>query len=166
MSTPRRVPIWSFAVARVYVGLVFFVAGIRQLSDSRPWVNVGQPWSDALRQQLTTWTPHATSWYRPMVTGLWIPHADVLAPFVAWLHVVLGAALILGLGTRAAAVLGLALLLQYMAAAGGRPYTPGPTAAYTALLLAVLLAGAGRLWGIDGTIARRRREDGAQWLAQ
>jgi uncharacterized membrane protein YphA (DoxX/SURF4 family) len=157
LSASRRVPLWPFVVARVYVGLVFAVAGVRQLRDGAPWVTAGQRWSDAVRDQLTTWAPHAAAWYQPVLSSIWIPHAAAIASLVAWLHVVIGVALVLGVATRATALLGLLLLMQYMAAAGGRPYYPGPTAAYVALLLAVLLAGAGRLGGVDAVLARRWR---------
>jgi uncharacterized membrane protein YphA (DoxX/SURF4 family) len=108
-----------------------------------------------MRAQLTTWAPHAAAWYAPIVTEFWIPHAETFAPVIAWLHVLIGVALVLGVGSRAASLSRLVLLLQYMAAEGGRPYWPGPTAAYSALLLAVFLAGAGRQAGIDYLLARR-----------
>jgi hypothetical protein len=54
------------------------------------------------------------------------------------------------------AALAIGLLANYMAASGFRPYGTSDVAAYCALALAVVLGGAGRVWGIDAVLARRR----------
>jgi thiosulfate dehydrogenase (quinone) large subunit len=153
MFKGSRVPLWPLAVARIYVGLVFIVAGVRQLGGTAPWVTPGETWSAAVHQQLTTWAPHTAGWYAGILTHVLLPHSDVIAPLVAWAHVVLGVALVLGLSTRLAAGLAVLVLLNYAAAAGSKVYGPGPTAVLTALALTVSLADAGRVWGLD---ARRR----------
>jgi len=159
----RPVPVWPFVAARIYVGLVFATAGVRQLEEAAPWVTAGQHWPDAVRDQLAKWEPHSATWYHPILTQLLVPHVDTIAPLIAWANVLIGMALVLGVGTRLVAILGLVLLLNYMAAAGGRLYFPGPTAAYTALLLALVLAGAGQMWSVDAALARRWPRASAWW---
>jgi len=151
----RRVPWWPVVVARVYVGAVFAAAGARQLTNRAPWVSGGETWAGAVRDQLTAWLPHSTWWYHGVVTGVLVPHAGVVAPVVAWTNLIVGESLALGLATRPAAAIGLALLIQYLAASGDRPYAPGPIAAYAALLLTLWLADAGRRYGIDGLLRQR-----------
>src|ERR1700722_6273070 len=125
MLKASRVPLWPLAVARIYVGLVFVAAGVRQVVGAAPWVVPGDTWSAAMHQQLTTWAPHTAGWYGRILTHLLLPHAAVIAPLVAWAHVVLGVALVLGLGTRVVAALVVLVLLNYMAAAGSKVYGPG-----------------------------------------
>jgi uncharacterized membrane protein YphA (DoxX/SURF4 family) len=157
LSDPR-VPRWPLAAARIYLGLVFAVAGLRQLTDAAPWAKPGQSWPAAAHDQLVEWSAHTPSWYHAVVAGL-LAHTDALAPLVAWAHVALGVLLLAGLATRFTAGVAVLLLCSYMAAAGSRPYWPGPTAAFAALALAVSLGSAGRVWGVDGVLLRRWRRD-------
>jgi uncharacterized membrane protein YphA (DoxX/SURF4 family) len=153
-----RVPRWPLAAARIYLGVVFAVAGLRQLADGAAWVKPGQRWPAALHAQLVEWSAHTPSWFAGVVARL-LPHTDGLAPVVAWLHVAIGVLLVVGLATRLTAGVAFLLLWSYMAAAGGRPWTPGPTAVFAALALAVSLGSAGRVWGADGVLVQRWRRD-------
>jgi uncharacterized membrane protein YphA (DoxX/SURF4 family) len=148
------VPRWPLAVARMYLGLVFGVAGLRQLTDRAPWVKPGQDWATAAHDNLVKWAAHTPGWYHGIVDAL-LPHAAALAPVAATVHVALGLALVLGAFTRLTSALAFLLLCNYMAAAGTKPYSPGPLAVFAALALAVSLADAGRVWGFDARITRR-----------
>jgi uncharacterized membrane protein YphA (DoxX/SURF4 family) len=149
-----RIPRWPLAAARIYLGVVFAVAGVRQLAGAAPWVKPGGTWPMAMKQKLIDWSAHTPAFYRHAVQYL-ADHAVTLAHHVAVIHVVLGIALIAGLLTRFTGALAVLLLCNYMAAAGTKPFSPGPAAAFTALALAVSLGNAGLLWGLDGTIERR-----------
>jgi uncharacterized membrane protein YphA (DoxX/SURF4 family) len=149
-SPASRIPLWPMALVRIYLGLVLGVAGVRQLVGAAPWVAAGQTWPAAVQQRLVEWSPHTASWYRGTVNMVLLPHTDLVAPLVAWVHIVLAVALVLGLGTRLAAALAVLLLLNYMAAAGTQLYSPGPIAVLAALALTVSLCDAGRVWGLDG----------------
>jgi uncharacterized membrane protein YphA (DoxX/SURF4 family) len=152
--TAARVPRWPLAGARIYLGVVFVVAGLRQLTDRAPWVKPGLDWGTAAHDQLVAWSAHSPSWYHGVVGGL-LPLAATLAPGVAGVHVALGLALLLGAFTRVTSAVAFLLLCNYMAAAGTKPYSPGPLAVFAALALAVSLADGGRVWGFDGLMARR-----------
>jgi uncharacterized membrane protein YphA (DoxX/SURF4 family) len=151
-----RIPRWPLALARIYAGTVFAVAGVEQIRNAGPWSDPGQSWAAALHDILAQWAPHSEAWYHGVLTQVLLPHVDLIAPLVAYAHVLIGVALVLGLTTRLAAALAIGLLVNYMAASGSRPYSTGDAAAYCALALAAALAGAGRVWGIDAQLARRR----------
>lgn len=149
-----RIPRWPLAAARIYLGVVFTVAGLRQLADAAPWARPGQTWPAAMKQKLADWSANTPDFYQSTVAHL-VTHATMLAHHVAVIHVVLGVALITGLFTRITGALAVLLLCNYMAAAGTKPFSPGPAAAFTALALVVSLGNAGLLWGLDGAIDRR-----------
>jgi len=156
-----RIPRWPLAATRIYLGVVFAVAGLRQLTDAAPWVKPGQQWAAAAHDKLVEWSAHTPTWYQGTLTHF-MHHTDMGARHIAVLHVVLGVALVLGLFTRFTGAFAFLLLCNYMAASASKPYSPGPTAAFAALALAVSLASAGRMWGLDAMLARRVSRTGAQ----
>jgi uncharacterized membrane protein YphA (DoxX/SURF4 family) len=83
-------------------------------------------------------------------------HLDSVA--VIGVEFVVGTALILGVATRAAALVGIGLMATRLYAAGLTPATlvsPGPNAAITLLLLTMMLGRGGRVWGFDRVLAAR-----------
>ncbi|HYL21846.1 MAG TPA: hypothetical protein VEU74_08780 [Gemmatimonadales bacterium] len=83
-------------------------------------------------------------------------HLDSLV--VIGVELVVGTALTLGVATRAAALVGVALMASRFYAAGFSPaslVSPGPNTAITMLLLTVILGRAGRVWGLDRQLAAR-----------
>jgi uncharacterized membrane protein YphA (DoxX/SURF4 family) len=149
-----RIPRWPLAATRIYLGVVFAVAGVRQLANAAPWVKPGQTWPAAMKAKLADWSMNTPDFYQSTVAHL-VKHATMLAHHVAVIHLVLGLALIAGLFTRITGALAVLLLCNYMAAAGAKPFSPAPAAAFTALALVVALGNAGLVWGLDGAIDRR-----------
>jgi uncharacterized membrane protein YphA (DoxX/SURF4 family) len=83
-------------------------------------------------------------------------HLDPIA--VIGVELVVGTALLLGVATRAAALMGVALMATRLHAAGlslATLVSPGPNTAITILLLTVMLGGGGRVWGVDRSLAAR-----------
>jgi uncharacterized membrane protein YphA (DoxX/SURF4 family) len=152
------IPRWPLVIPRIYVGIVFLAAGVGQLTASTDWTAGGQSWPQALHVQLTTWLAHSAVWYRPFITHFLLPRTDIIAPALGWIHVLLGIALIAGIGTRLAAAIVAVLLLNYAAAAGDALYGAAEPSAYLALVIAVWLGRAGRTWGVDAILARRQPE--------
>lgn len=76
---------------------------------------------------------------------------------VSILDAVAGAALILGLATPAAALLGLGIVVTNLLPIHGLSIliSPGPRTAFAVLLVTVALTRAGRLFGVDVLLARR-----------
>jgi uncharacterized membrane protein YphA (DoxX/SURF4 family) len=91
------VPQWAFVIPRIYVGAVFAAAGFGQLTHSPEWMNPGQSWAAVLHGQITEWLPQSAAWYRPLEINIALPHADLLAPMLAWLHPEVGLGLIAGI---------------------------------------------------------------------
>jgi len=143
-------------IPRVYAGAVFAAAGVGQLTASTIWTAPGQSWPQALSAQLSAWLPHSATWYWPVITHVLLPRVDVIAPALGCVHLIVGIALIAGIWTRLTALIAAVLLLNYVAAAGSAMYGAADPSAYLALIIAVWLGRAGRTWGVDAFLARRR----------
>jgi len=152
----EQVPRWVMVIPRIYVGAVFLAAGIGQLGHAREWTEPGRSWPTALHAQIAAWIPHSAWYYRSFELQSVLPHTDLLAPAIGVAHVVIGLALLLGIWTRVAAVVAMALLLNYVAAEGYTVYGAGDPSAYLALLLVVWLGRGGETWGLDVVVATRR----------
>lgn len=140
--------LWYVAILRIFFGYYFFQDGLGKLTG-------GFTGSDALEKWLTTKATGAFEWYKPFLTGVVIPHHQLVAGLVAWGMMLVGLALLSGLLTRPAALAGIFMTLNfYLAKGGGSPATTSDQA-FMAGLLVVFLARAGRSFGLDGWLARR-----------
>lgn len=86
-----------------------------------------------------------------------VPNAASFAHLTAWGEGAVGIGLTLGLCTRAAAAIGILLMLNYFLAS----FWMGPSQQGFHLILLVCMvvflgAGAGRRWGVDGLFPRKR----------
>jgi uncharacterized membrane protein YphA (DoxX/SURF4 family) len=105
-------------------------------------------------------TNTAVSFYRPLLSGLVLPHAVVLGYTVGAVETFLGISLLLGLWVRPASVLGVLYMLNLTLATWWGPGHGAPVWRYFGaeldhvplLLLFVifLAADAGKVWGLDG----------------
>jgi uncharacterized membrane protein YphA (DoxX/SURF4 family) len=105
----------------------------------------------------------AVGFYRPVLSGLVLPHAVFFAYAVGVVELLIGSSLLLGLWVRPASVLGILFLLNLTLAAWWEPGHGVPLWRYFGarldtfplilLLIIFLAADAGRVWGLDG---RRR----------
>jgi uncharacterized membrane protein YphA (DoxX/SURF4 family) len=87
-------------------------------------------------------------------TGAPIPAGLLVPDLILWGEILVGAALILGLFTRLAAVAGLLLLANYLLAEGSWDLTSARIA-LGVIALAIMIGAAGRTLGLDGLLARR-----------
>src|SRR2546423_2807220 len=100
------------------------------------------------------------SFYRPVLSGLILPHAVFFGYLVGVIEMLVGISLLLGLWVRPACVLGILFLLNLTFAAWWEPGHGVPIWRYfgarldTIPLLLLLIifyaADAGRFWGMDG----------------
>ena len=136
---------------RVYLGVIFLYAAYTKMT-----IPVGFP--TAFRGFLNVVAiPHAFAWYKPILTGLVLPHADVFAPLIIVAEALAGIGLLLGLGTRVAAIIAIFLNLNYMLAKGMPPWAPASNDAPDIVLaLVVIAASAGLYYGLDGVLTRNR----------
>jgi uncharacterized membrane protein YphA (DoxX/SURF4 family) len=102
----------------------------------------------------------AVSWYRPVLSGLVLPHAVFFGYVVGVVESLVGIALLLGLWVRPACIVGILFLLNLTLASwwdAGHGvalwhYFGARLDTLPLLLLLIILyaADAGRVWGLDG----------------
>ena len=102
----------------------------------------------------------AVNFYRPLLSGLILPHAVFFGYLVGVIEMFVGVCLLLGLWVRLASVVGIFFLLNLTLAAWWDPGHHVPLWRYfgarldTLPLLLLLIifyaADAGRVWGVDG----------------
>ena len=109
-----------------------------------------------MSQFLTSKLNDTYAFYRPVVTGLVLPHVGFFARTIAVSEVAVGLSLLLGAGTRFGAAAGLVLIANYMLAFGDIPWQPGEDQAFFVGLVVVLITNGGRAFGIDHWLARAR----------
>lgn len=105
----------------------------------------------------------AVSFYRPVLSGLVLPHAVFLGYTVGVVEIFIGICLLLGLWVRPASVTGMLYMLNLTLATWWEPGHSAPFWRYFGaeldhlplllLFIVFFAADAGRVWGLDG---RRR----------
>jgi uncharacterized membrane protein YphA (DoxX/SURF4 family) len=106
----------------------------------------------------------AVSFYRPVLSGLILPHALFFGWVVGIVELLIGISLLVGLWVRPACVLGVLFLLNMVLATWWGPGHGVPAWRYFGaeldhiplllLLIVLFAANAGRVWGFDGRVAR------------
>lgn len=120
----------ALALLRVYLGVVFLLVAWSKLKHG-----VGPELAQLLEQ---------------------LGVGRQVGALIAWGELLVGCCLILGLGTRLAAVLALLLAAIYMLAEKSWFWTPSSSYASWAMLsLALLIGAAGRTFGLDAFLAKR-----------
>jgi len=93
--------------------------------------------------------------YRHFLENVVLQHSNLFAHLTAWGETAVGLGLTLGLFTGLAALIGLFLVTNYgLATQWMSPGQQGFHIVLFALMLAFLCARAGRVWGLDGWLAR------------
>ncbi len=140
------------ALLRVFVGVKFVLAGAHK------WDWIGTP---QLARLLTGWisaermTPFG--WHIRFLTQTVLPHTSLFTYLVVFGEVGVGLLLTLGLLSRAAALLALVMNANYLLATWALgPAYQGYNEALLAMELAFLVVGAGRAYGLDARLARKR----------
>ncbi len=147
----ERLPGVALLLARLYVAQTFLISGTTKLSR-------GFLWGGALLPQLERFlagTPHA--WYKAWLVNVVIPHEHLFAVLVVLGETLAGVALLLGALTRFSAGVGIFMVGNYLFAKGWSNPAATLDKAFIALLLVVLIGGAGQYWGLDGWWRRRRQ---------
>ncbi len=94
--------------------------------------------------------------YRSFLIHVMIPHAAIAARAQFFTELVVGLFLIGGLVTPVVGLLGSIFQLNLLFATSGTKDWPGTYIIMCLLLAAIALAQAGRTWGLDARLARRR----------
>jgi len=145
------------AIARIATGVIFVAEGVSKVRGH--FVRGG--FAESVRET----AGHAWAFWGSFLRSVVLPNAAAFAWFFAVAELALGIALVLGFLTRVAAVGGILLmvilLLGQTHLAGGsweEWVTAGLTSKFALLLLwLLLLADAGRAWGLDARLRRGPR---------
>jgi thiosulfate dehydrogenase (quinone) large subunit len=159
MAHPAR---W-LAVLRIVVGLYFVKSLITKMSfvtlgGMLPLPAVSERWLTVMPKIVAKQaSENPLIFYKQFLEGTVLPHSSLFAQLTAWGETVTGLGLTLGLLTGVASLVGLVLVINYgLATQWMSPGQQGFHLVLLFLMLAFFFARAGRTWGIDGWLARRR----------
>jgi thiosulfate dehydrogenase [quinone] large subunit len=156
-------PAQWLAVLRIVVGLYFVKSLLTKMSFvllggvipvpvvSERWLNV----MPKIVARQASENPLAV--YKQFLEGTVLPHSSLFAQLTAWGETVVGLGLTLGLLTGLASLVGLFLVTNYgLATQWMSPGQQGFHLVLFFLMLAFFFARAGRTWGLDRWLARRK----------
>jgi thiosulfate dehydrogenase [quinone] large subunit len=153
-----RAPRWTLVPLRLYLGTAFLRAALNKVGEN--W----RPWPGWMAGVIQDRLPHSVPLYREFLSAVVLPHVAFFAPAVACAEVTIGCCLVLGLATRAAAVGGILLTLNYLLMNGVMVLLPHNDPLYALGsndpvfvlgCLAVAVGAAGRALGLDQLLHRR-----------
>lgn len=158
----QRYPDRWLAVLRIVVGLWFLKSVRTKLSvflagGIVPLPNASERWINFLPQRLMEYAESVQiDWYSSFLLNTAIPHAQLFAQLTAFGEAVVGLGLTLGLATRPATVVGLAVMANYLIATFSVGFCQqGFHILLITCMVAFFVAGAGRTWGLDGWLTER-----------
>jgi uncharacterized membrane protein YphA (DoxX/SURF4 family) len=151
------------AVLRIVVGLYFVKSLITKMSfvmlgGILPVPAVSERWLTVMPKIVAKQaSENPLAFYKQFLEGTVLPHSNVFAQLTAWGETVAGLGLTLGLLTGVASLVGLVLVINYgLATQWMSPGQQGFHLVLSFLMLAFFFARAGRTWGLDGWLARRK----------
>jgi thiosulfate dehydrogenase [quinone] large subunit len=147
----NRLPNVALLVARLYAGQFLLQTGLGKLSRGFLGGGVLMP----QLERFLAGTPYA--WYRAWLVNVVIPHEHVFAVLTSLGETLVGVALLVGALTRVSAAVGIFMVGNFLFAKGWANSAANLDKTFIALLLVVLIGGAGQYWGLDGWWNRRRQ---------
>ena len=159
MSHPAE---W-LAVLRIVVGLYFVKSLVTKMSlvmlgGVLPIPAVSERWFEVMPKIVTRQaSENPIAFYKHFLENTVLPNSSLFAQLTAWGETAVGVGLTLGLLTGLASLAGLVLVLNYgLATQWMSPSQQGFHIVLFFLMLAFFFARAGRTWGVDGWLARRK----------
>lgn len=159
LASPER---W-LAFLRIVVGAWFLKSVITKLGVTLAWGFIPLPgatarWAGFMPTRVAEYADgNPVGPYAWFLTDVVLPNAELFANLTALGEAAVGLGLVLGLFTRYAAAIGLVVSASYFLATFW--ISPGQMG-FHLLLMASMAAfagsAAGRVWGLDGVLARRR----------
>jgi uncharacterized membrane protein YphA (DoxX/SURF4 family) len=148
----RLVPRSLLVILRVHLGVILLI------TDAGKMFRGTSPFSVELLSFLQGYAMrNASVPYQQFLQHVVIPHGTLFSYLVMAGELAAGLSLLFGLGTRVGAAIAMLLFLNYMLAKGRLFWSPdSEDAAVFFSALVCLLGAAGRVWGIDAYLARRR----------
>ncbi len=165
----------ALLAARVWVGSLFVVHGLEKVTGPGSAVWVGDKAGVAVTGYLNGALamapgganagahPEVAGWYAALIRDVFLPNAQIFSYLVAWGEVLVGIALVLGILTRFAAAMGVAMNLAFLFAG-----TSGDNVPMLLVGLPIAFSAAAGYYGVDrflmpavkGFVARRRGDTG------
>ncbi len=159
MSHPTE---W-IAVLRIVVGLYFVKSLVTKmtvvmLGGVLPIPAVSARWIEVMPKIVTRQaSENPIAFYKHFLESTVLPNSTMFAQMTAWGETVVGIGLTLGLLTGLASLIGLVLVTNYgLATQWMSPGQQGFHLILFFLMLAFFLSRAGRVWGLDAWLARRK----------
>ena len=159
MSQPDR---W-LALLRIVVGLYFVKSLVTKMSvvvlgGILPVPAVSERWLTVMPKIVARQaSENPLHLYKQFLEGTVLPQSNLFAQLTAWGETAVGLGLTLGLLTGLASLVGLVLVTNYgLATQWMSPGQQGFHLVLFFLMLAFFFARAGRSWGLDGWLARRK----------
>jgi thiosulfate dehydrogenase (quinone) large subunit len=140
-----RITAQCLAAIRIGVGLYFLSFALPKLTGD--FLTGG----NSLGQQLQQGLPRAEAFYQPLLNSMVLPHIGAVAALVGLGELVVGVSLTLGLLTRAGAIVGIWLNLNYMLSKGLLSPAGSVDRLFVLIELCLAIGAAGLVWGLDGT---------------
>lgn len=150
-SIKQQIPRALLLILRIQLGVVFIMGSWSKISDLPNWPARMQ---GALENFFMS---QSHEFYRAYLESTIIPNIDFFANAVAIGELMIGIALVLGLGTRLFALLAIFFTTNYMLMKGALPWQPSSNdAAFMGMALVLIFGAAGRAFGIDYYLAKLR----------
>lgn len=154
----------AIALLRLFLGAVFIVAAVGKFTMYKaggaiPLPVVSATWQVELPTRLGAWlASHPEGMMAAVVRDLLLPNGHFVAGAVAWVQLLAGAFLVLGLYTRLAAVASAAVAGALAISAASRSDLDArPYVLLVAIAVTVIIGSAGNHFGVDGWRRERRR---------
>jgi uncharacterized membrane protein YphA (DoxX/SURF4 family) len=154
----------ALTLLRLFLGAVFIVAAMGKFTfykvgGALPLPAVSATWQNELPTRLATWlASHPDGMMAAVVRDVLLPNGHFVAGAVAWIQLLAGLLLVLGLFTRLAAIAAVAVAGALAISAASRSDLDArPYVLLVAIAVTVLLGGAGNHLGVDGWRRERRR---------
>jgi uncharacterized membrane protein YphA (DoxX/SURF4 family) len=159
MSRPGR---W-LAFLRIVVGLYFVKSLVTKMSivslgGVLPVPAVSDRWIGVMPKIVAKQaSENPIAFYKQFLEGTVLTHPELFATLTAWGETAVGLGLTLGLLTGVSSLIGLVMVTNYgLATQWMSPGQQGFHLVLFALMLTFFMARAGREWGLDAWIARRK----------
>ncbi len=155
MSTSKThsVSVLFLLPLRLSIGLSFLIAGQEKILAG-DW---GAAYGTSLNEFVSANLENAFTFYRPFLESVVIPNAAAFAVLIAWVELLVGVSVFLGLFTRFGAAVGIFLVLNYTFGTGIFVWMPSPETLYIWALFTLFVCSAGRGFGADQILRSHRK---------
>lgn len=145
-----KISLWPIVALRVYTGVFFLYHGFGKISRG----NFDQGLAGFVESRLES----SFGFFRPFLESIVLPNASLFAFLVSWGELLVGAALVVGLATRYASIVGAIMLASFWFAKGQGVFD-GQNHDVIWFVIFIVLAGlhAGRTMALDHKLAARYR---------